>query len=115
MPTVKGGPLPMFGHWALGIRHWALGIVLLAGCEKDRPYTPRPAPPAEAAKKGKDRPPEPAPLDESLHWMEPGRPGEGSRDVRIEFVHAGTQPEEWARLRRCWTDPLPWRGGAGPG
>src|SRR5262245_14443262 len=91
-------------------------VILAAGCQKARPYTPRAARPAEAAKKSKDRGPDPLPPppDEGLHWKDPGRPGD-SKDVRIEFVHAGTQPEEWAKLRNFWTDPLPGRAAAAIG
>jgi cytochrome c peroxidase len=98
-------------------RIWFLAILcfIAAGCQKARPYTPRAARPAEAGKKDKEPERAPAPLDESLRWIEPGRPGEGATDVRLEFVHQGTQPEEWAKLRRFWTDPIPGRAAAAIG
>src|SRR5262245_41208836 len=93
------------------------GLAALAGCQKARPYTPRAARPIEPRKKEDRRQEEkerPAPLVASLHWMDPGRGG-NQKDVRIEFVHEGTQPEEWNRLRKFWNDPLPGRVAAAVG
>src|SRR5262249_1443766 len=88
----------------------------LAGCRKAQPYTPRAARPSEPGKadrrkKEKERP---EPLKSSVGWIDPGR-RENKQDVRIEFVHEGSQKEEWNKLKKFWTDPLPGRAAAAVG
>jgi cytochrome c peroxidase len=70
--------------------------LLAAGCQKAGPYKARSAEKADKA--------EAAPKPESLPADYVWELGRGGDDVRLEFVHQGTQPKEWAELKAFWTD-----------
>jgi cytochrome c peroxidase len=88
--------------------------LLLAGCQKAAPYNPRAKGTAEASEKGSQgaAPAKPEPLPAAYVWE---RSSGTRKEVRIEFVHQGTQPEEWARLEGFWNDSLPARAATAVG
>ncbi len=77
-------------------------LALLAGCQPAARYEPRPekdrAAPPEKGEKPTPRAPE------EYNWLNLGRDPEKGQ-VRIEFVHEGTRPKEWAALKTYWNDP----------
>jgi cytochrome c peroxidase len=79
----------------------------LLGCQKARTYDPRPGSRAVAPAKSSGGAAEKQaikPIPADFAWMDPGRFAPAS-DVRIEFVHEGTQLEEWKKLKAFWNDP----------
>lgn len=79
----------------------ALLSPLLTGCERARPYNPRPGRGVDTSSPTAERP---KPLPPDVAWLEMGRdPFVG--DVPIEFVHEGSRPDEWAKLPTFWNEP----------
>jgi cytochrome c peroxidase len=93
--------------WALRGALLLLPAVVLLGCQKARTYDPRRGSKAlstgqtegAAAEKAPARP-----IPQDYAWINPGRFALAG-DPRIEFVHEGTQPEEWKKLKGYWTEP----------
>jgi cytochrome c peroxidase len=81
-------------------RALCLTALLLAGCQKAGPYTPRLASGATEAPRGGQATEREAPLAPDLAWMGPGRLP--ARDVRIVFVHESAP--EWAKLLAFWNE-----------
>jgi cytochrome c peroxidase len=85
-----------------------LPALLLAGCQRARPYDPRPAGKSSAtAGRGADEPAGNAekPIPQDYAWMDDTGRLPDTRAIRIEFVHEATQPEEWKKLKTFWNDP----------
>src|SRR5262249_2963904 len=100
------------GH-IMRCRRLCAGLILLpvllvtAGCQRAGPYTPPGARRTIAENKKKDIKIDLSaaePLPETLGWLDPGRQPVLSGDVRIDFVHEGTSPEEWKKLAGYWND-----------
>jgi cytochrome c peroxidase len=90
----------------------SIGLSLaLGGCQPAGRYsvkTPKTAAAMPAPSKGgseddgKKSAAEPLPLPPGLAWQQ-ADPRWLVPDVRIEFVHEGTEPRRWAQLRQFWT------------
>jgi cytochrome c peroxidase len=78
---------------------WAgLALLAAAGCQRAGVYVPPSA--AEESPRAEALPP----LSAGLQWQDPD-PTLLTPTIRIEFVHAGTAPAEWAKLTRSWNIP----------
>lgn len=92
----------------------AMAALMVGACEPAGRYTPKPArtsptvitpstSKAPAATKSEPvKPPTPAPLPADFVW-EHARSNRMEPETRIEFVHEGSDPKEWARLQSFWT------------
>ncbi|MBY0522293.1 MAG: hypothetical protein K2R98_02795 [Gemmataceae bacterium] len=99
------------------LRPWPvaiLGLLLVAGCQPAGRYGPVPSRPSRAVSTtaGQNTPTQPEvkappPLPDDYVWMEPKR-SDMELPVPIVFVHEGSQPAEWNRLKSFWTEePTP--------
>lgn len=82
---------------------WLL-LVLTVGCQKAERYGARFAAPSAAAPPTRPPDEDRTPLSAELLWQEP-RHGAPTDQVVIEFVHADTDPEAWAKLPKFWNAP----------
>ena len=95
-------------RWLAPTAHLVLmGLVCLVGCQRARPYNPV-APTSKTTARDTqeskpDAPLEPLPAD--FAWQDEGPQVVRKGDARIEFVHQGSQPEEWKKLAGHWNDP----------
>ena len=87
-----------------------LALLLAVGCQKARPYDPRPSPEEKPAPLQK--PPQTR-LPKEVDWANPGRDPDAGQ-VRIDFVHRASRPEEWAALKTYWTEPSAAKKGEAP-
>ena len=90
-----------------------LAAALLAGCQKARPYDPRPVPePAPAAPRDEKPPRRRLPAD--VDWQNPGRGDPDAGKARIDFVDRASRPAEWAALKAYWNEPPAPKKGEAP-
>src|SRR5947209_5712084 len=75
------------------------------GCQRAERYEVHRHAPPDVPKRAE--PEEKKPLPANYAWEL--RRGTPRADVRLEFVHEGTQPDEWRKLKGFWNDPLPAR------
>ncbi|MBY0229029.1 MAG: hypothetical protein K2W96_07105 [Gemmataceae bacterium] len=93
------------------MRTLLLLAVLAAGCQKARPYDPRPEP-REGGPPGEPMKEKPfQPLPEWVDWQNPGRDPDKD-ETRIEFVHPSSK--DWAGLKSFWNEPATAKKGERP-
>jgi cytochrome c peroxidase len=84
--------------------------VLFSGCQKAHTYDPR-----AAGKRATDEPgaaatgersaKRPMTVPDDYAWQDDTGRLPSTKDIPIEFVHEGKQPEEWKKLTAYWNDP----------